>query len=73
MVYKLRIWTNENTLKNKLKTHGNKYNIIFDICSCQCKFTCRCKKENKIPPCKISFIKDQRSSRILVIKSFRKK
>ena len=46
-----------------------KLNILFDICSCKCSVisNCQCKRDDRIPPLKITFIIDQRDKRMLFI------
>ena len=63
-----------NTLRKKstriifddlIKNHFEKYDVLFDIASCNCKVieNCRCTNTNRVPVAERSFLVDQRSSR----------
>ena len=53
-----------------MKTHIEKYNILFDICSCKCRDydMCRCIKEKRIPFAEIVFFIDLRTESRMHIK-----
>ena len=67
-----------NTLRKKssriifedlINTHFIKYDVLFDIASCNCKVieNCRCTNANRVPVAERTFLVDQRSSRKMII------
>ena len=62
-------YINKTTFDMKLAEHIQKYDILFDICSCKCinMDNCKCAKDSKVPTKERDFIIDQRSNRRMVI------
>ena len=55
----------------KLRTHGEKSREkLFDIAACKCRQgSCKCPKQNKIPPDERNFLEDQRTTRLMYVGS----
>ena len=74
IVSKMKKSVNRNFFSASYDNHMHKYDVILDICTCQCNldFPCHCKKGNRIPVAEKEFILDQRSSRTLCIELHRR-
>ena len=64
---KLNKFINRSSFKEKLENHISNFDKLFDIASCKCTRTCRCQRYSRIPNAENLFLKDQRSTRVMLI------
>ena len=53
--------------QEKKNTFLIKCNELFDCAACQCKCSCKCPVEKKLPKIELGFLRDQRTSRKMII------
>ena len=67
IVIKLKKSQNNRKFDTYFQTHKEKYDKLFDICPCKCKYQCRCLRLKRVPPSEKSFLDDQRTTRLRCI------
>ena len=69
-VMKIKDMEGEKYFDDAVEEHFKQYDILFDICRCECEYntrSCRCTKEDRIPPVEKPFMEDQRNKRVQYI------
>ena len=63
----LNKFINKSSFNEKLENHISNFDKLFDIASCKCTCICRCQRYSRIPNAEKEFLKDQRSTRVMLI------